>query len=432
MRKISSGGSFCCGLGVLLLLAVGRTNAADWPQWLGPGRNGVSAEAVAPWKGAPKVVWRQKVYQSFSSPIVADGIVFIHTCVKDKDIEKVIALDAATGQRRWHDTYPRAKYRSQLGAGPRATPSVADGKLVTYGITGALTCYEARTGARLWQVNPYESNKLTLPRFGVCSSPILTGGRAVVLVGGAGFAVAAYNLSNGKLAWKALDEPAGSASPTLLPGTSPGSEEQIVAQTTLRLAGLSPKDGKTRWEQPLVFEPSGVSPTPFVASDLLFCTTQDSGTIAVTLPGKGHAEPSVKWRKADFSGYFSTGTVGPEETVLIVTNALAPLPRADLRCLDPATGNELWKKENLGYFHFAVMSVADGKVLILDDGGTLLLAEATRKGYRELAKSKVCLGTFNSPALANGRLFVRDNAEVICLDLSAPATKAATTAAKTP
>ena len=88
-----------------------------------------------------------------------------------------------------------------------------------------------------------------------------------------------------------------------------------------------------------------------------------------TLPGKGHAEPSVKWRKADFSGYFSTGTVGPEETVLIVTNALAPLPRADLRCLDPATGDELWKKENLGYFHFAVMSVADGKLLISDDGG---------------------------------------------------------------
>ena len=110
----------------------------------------------------------------------------------------------------------------------------------------------------------------------------------------------------------------------------------------------------------------------------------------------------------------------------------APLPRADLRCLDPATGNELWKKENLGYFHFAVMSVADGKVLILDDGGNLLLAEVTRKGYRELAKSKVCHGTFNCPALANGRLFVRDNAEVICLDLSAPATKAATTAAKTP
>jgi outer membrane protein assembly factor BamB len=426
MRKISLFGS----LGGILILATARGEAADWPQWLGPTRNGVSAEAVAPWKGSPKVVWRKKINQAFSSPIVADGIVFVHGSVPDKDVEEVVALDAQTGKQRWRDSYPRAKYHSQLGAGPRATPSVSDGKLVTYGITGTLTCYEARTGARLWQVNPYESHKLSLPRFGVCSSPILTRGRAVVLVGGAGFAVAAYDVANGKLAWQALDEPAGSASPTLLPPTSRASDEQIVAQTTLRLAGLNPKDGKTRWEQPLVFEPSGVSPTPFVVGEILLCTTQDSGTLAVTLPGQGRPEPSVKWRKTDLSGYFSTGTVGPEGTVLIVTNALAPLPRADLRCLDPSNGNELWRKENLGYFHFGVTSVADGKVLILDDGGNLVLAQVTRKGYRELANAKVCHGTFNSPALSGGRLFVRDNVEVICLELNSPASKAATTAAQ--
>jgi outer membrane protein assembly factor BamB len=414
--------------GFVLFLAVCVAEAADWPQWLGPTRDGVSTEAVVPWKGSPKVVWRKKVSPAFCSPIVADGIVFIHTSVPDKDIEEVIALDAQTGKQRWRDSYPRAKYRSQLGAGPRATPSAAGGKLLTYGITGTLTCYEARTGTRQWQVNPYESNKLTLPRFGVCSSPILTGGRAVVLVGGAGFAVAAYDLDDGKLAWKALDEPAGSASPTVLQETGPGKNEQIVAQTTLRIAGLSPKDGAVRWEQPLVFEPSGVSPTPFAAGDLLFCTTQDSGTLAITLPANGRSDPAVKWRKTDLSGYFSTGTVGPEGAVLIVTNSLAPLPRADLRCLDPSNGNELWKKENLGYFHFAVVAVAKGRVLILDDAGNLVLAQVTRKGYQELAKAKVCHGTFNSPALSNGKLYVRDNAEVICLDLSAPESKAPTTA----
>jgi outer membrane protein assembly factor BamB len=426
MRTISVLGCVSC----VLFFAAGRAEPADWPQWLGPARNGLSQESVAPWKGSPKVLWRRKVSKAFSSPIEADGIVFVHASDDDKNMEEVIALDAQTGKTRWRDSYPRAKYRSQLGAGPRATPSVADRKLVTYGITGALTCYEATTGHRLWQVNPYESHKLTLPRFGVCSSPILTHGRAVVLVGGAGFAVAAYDMADGKLAWKALDEPAGSASPTLLPGASPGADEQIVAQTTLRLAGLSPKDGAVRWEQPLVFEPSGVSPTPFAVGDLLLCTTQDSGTLAISLPRKEHAEPAVKWHKTDFSGYFSTGTVGPEGTILIVTNALAPLPRADLRCLDPADGKELWKKENLGYFHFAVTALADGKLLILDDGGNLILAQATRMGYQELAKAKVCHGTFNSPAISNGRLFVRDNVEVICLELAPQASKTATTAAK--
>ena len=122
-----------------LALASGWAEAADWPNWLGPTRNGVSAESVAPWKGSPTVVWRKKVAKSFCSPIVADGVVFVHTCLGDKDVEEVIALDAQTGNQRWRDSYPRAKYRSQLGAGPRATPSFADGKLVTYGITGVLT-----------------------------------------------------------------------------------------------------------------------------------------------------------------------------------------------------------------------------------------------------------------------------------------------------
>jgi outer membrane protein assembly factor BamB len=410
------GSLLSCVVGILSLVA-GGAKAADWPQWLGPTRNGVSTEAVEPWKAQPKVVWRQKINKAFSSPIVADGLVFVHASLPGKEVEEVVALEASTGKLRWRDSYPRAKYRSQLGTGPRATPSVADGKLVTYGITGTLTCYEARTGARLWQVNPYESHKLTLPRFGVCSSPVLSHGRAAVLVGGAGFAVAAYNLADGKLAWKALDEPAGSATPTVLSKTTSGAGEQIVVQTTLRLAGLDPQDGSIRWEQPLVFEPSGVSPTPFVAGDVLLCTTQDSGTLAVTLPHQGRPEPALKWRKTDFSGYFSTGTPGPAGTALVVTNALAPLPRADLRCLDLSDGKEVWHKANLGYFHFAVMGVANGRLLILDDGGSLVLAEVTRKGYHELAKAKVCLGTFSSPALANGRLFVRDNAEVICLKL---------------
>jgi outer membrane protein assembly factor BamB len=423
MRTISRLG----GVAWVCLLAAAPAESADWPHWLGPTRDGVGAEAVAPWKGSPKVVWRKKVEKAFSSPIVADGIVFVHTAVADKDIEEVVALDAQTGKPRWRDSYPRAKYRSQLGAGPRATPSVADGKLVTYGITGTLTCYDARTGARQWQVNPYESNKLTLPRFGVCSSPILTSRRAVVLVGGAGSAVAAYDVANGKLAWKALDEPAGSASPTVLQGPAPGTDEQVIAQTTLRLAGLNAKDGSVRWEQPLVFEPSGVAPTPFAVGDLLLCTTQDSGTLAVMLPGKGRTEPAVKWRKTDLSGYFSTGTLGPEGTVLVVTNALAPLPRADLRCLDLASGNELWRKDNLGYFHFAVLAVANGRLLVLDDAGNLILAEVTRRGFHELAKARVCRGTFNSPALSNGRLFVRDDHEVICLDLNSPASNPATT-----
>ena len=399
--------------------------AADWPEWLGPARDGASTEAVNPWKDAPAVVWRQKAGKAFSSPIVADGLVFVHALADGKEAEDVLAFDAITGKLRWRDSYARAKYRSQLGAGPRATPCVADGSLFTYGITGTLSCYDARTGKLRWRVNPYEANKLTLPHFGVCSSPIVAAGKVIVLVGGAEFAVAAYDVASGKLAWKALDEPAGSASPTLLRTGPDGTDGEIVSQTTLRMAGIDPVDGKVRWEQPLVFEPTGVSPTPFAVGDLMLCTTQGSGTLAIELPRKGRAKPQLKWTKADFSGYFSTGTKGPDGTALIVTNALTPVPRADLRCLDPARGDELWHKGGLGYFHVGVLAATNGKLLLLNDAGDLTLAEVTRKGYRQLVKSHVCHGTFCSPALAGGRLYVRDDKEVICLDLNAPAKTAA-------
>src|SRR5262249_5759587 len=110
------GGKLVSLLVGILCLAAGRSEAADWPQWLGPTRNGVSTEAVEPWKGKPAVVWRRKINKAFSSPIVADGLVFVHGCLPDKDVEEVTALDASTGKTRWRDTYPRAKYRSQLGA----------------------------------------------------------------------------------------------------------------------------------------------------------------------------------------------------------------------------------------------------------------------------------------------------------------------------
>ena len=91
------GSLLSCVVGILSLVA-GRAVAADWPQWLGPTRNGVSTEAVEPWKEQPQVVWRQKINKAFSSPIVADGLVFVHASLPGKDVEEVVALEASTGK----------------------------------------------------------------------------------------------------------------------------------------------------------------------------------------------------------------------------------------------------------------------------------------------------------------------------------------------
>ena len=109
----------------------------------------------------------------------------------------------------------------------------------------------------------------------------------------------------------------------------------------------------------------------------------------------------------------------------IVTNLVMPLPRADIRCLDLATGDELWHQQGLGYFHVGVIRTGDNRLFLLDDAGNLVLAEAGRSGYRELAKSQVCRGTLINPALADGRVYVRDDRELICVELSSPASSGA-------
>jgi outer membrane protein assembly factor BamB len=412
-------------LTVLLLgiggLSAATAEAADWPQWLGPTRNGVTTEVVSPWTEAPKVAWKQAVTRAYSSPIVVDGAVVIHSAADGSEAEQVLVLDAMTGQERWTDSYPRERYRSMFGAGPRTTPTAVDGKLFTFGITGVLSGYDLQSGKRLWQTNPYEVFKGSLPRFGVCSSPLVVDGRVIVMVGAGGSAVVAYDAATGEVAWKALDEPASSASPIVMTrGEGDEAVQELVVQTTLRVVGLSPKDGTVKWEHPLVFQPAGVSPTPLAIGKSLVVTTQDTGTMSLEFGmDKSTPNPKPAWWKQDASSYFSTGTVGPQESVLVVTNLLAPLPRTDVTCFDLAKGEPLWKQEKLGYYHAGLIATGDGKLLLLDDGGNLVLAEVSREGFKSLAKSQVCRGTLTNPALANGRVYVRDDKELICLELSA-------------
>src|SRR5262245_35252031 len=127
--------------------------AADWPQWLGPNRDGTSAEKVAPWKEAPRREWAVAAGEGHSAPVVAGGKLFLHASIKDKDEEEVAAYDAASGKRLWAKTYPRAAFTSPFGNGPRATPVVAGGKVYALGVTGVLSCFEADNGNQVWQVD---------------------------------------------------------------------------------------------------------------------------------------------------------------------------------------------------------------------------------------------------------------------------------------
>jgi outer membrane protein assembly factor BamB len=411
-----------CAFTAVLALTLTPTllGAADWPQWLGPKRDGGTSESVEPWKAAPAVLWKAKVGVGFSTPVVVDGKAFIHARVGSKDQEELIALDAKTGKPVWRTPYDRGPYNSVLNTGPQATPAVAGGRVYTFGITGYLSCFEADTGKLMWQVKAFEKLKANLPQFGVCCSPLVVGNKVIVAVGGKGSSVVAFEAESGEIAWQALDEPAGTSSPVLVvAGGKPGRLPEVTLMTTLRVVGLNPLDGSVNWEYALPFQPGGTQPTPLVVGDRLFTSTMTNGTTAIKVTAGEKTAAEKLWQAKDLSGYFSSG-VATKDRLFLVTNVLKPVPRADLACVDPATGKELWKKEGLGYFHFGVIRTANGKLLVLDDTGTLKLMDATAAEFKELCSAKVCDGTLVSPTLSDGKLFARDSEYVVCVQLERP------------
>ncbi len=394
--------------------------ADDWPQWLGPRRDGSTSESVAVWtaENPPQVLWRQAVGPGYSSPVIGGGRVYIHSEVPGQQQEEVLAIDLSSGKVAWRDTYERPRYQSALGSGPRATPILSGKRLFTLGINGMLTCYDAESGTRQWQVDLYKKLESTLPPFAVCCSPLVIGNRVIVSVGGDDRCVVALDVKDGQIVWQSLDDVASTSSAVLFAGGSrlAGASPDVVFLTPLRLVGLDPLDGSFRWEYPLAFQPQGTSPTPLVVGDKLIVSTQSHGAVAVQITQEGdNLKASPAWQDAAQKSYFSSG-VAKGDLALLVTNTLDVSPVATITCLDAETGKQHWKLP-AGYFHASLIRTSDDRLLVLSDAGLLTLLEITAAGPKELARAQVCRGTLVAPALSQGRLVARDDQEVICIDL---------------
>jgi outer membrane protein assembly factor BamB len=404
---------------VVSLLFAPVVAAADWPQWLGPTRDGASPEAVRPWRAPPKVLWRQPVGEGHSSPVVAGGKVYLLTKVADQNEEALSAYEANSGKRLWQTAYAREPFKSLFGNGPRATPAVADGRVFTYGITGVLTCFEAAEGKQLWQVDALQKYQAKNLFFGASCSPLVEGSHVFVNVGGAGAGVVAFKAEDGSEAWKALDDRASYSSPVAF-GEAPN--RQVVFLTQKGLKSLNPADGRVWWDYPLTDKLLESSTTPLRVGDLLLGSSITFGSVGLHLESKGGKPGAAEvWKNGALTCYFSTPVaVGTEHVYMVVgTNPLAGKrpPEASLQCVEAKTGKVLWTRPKVGKYHAALLRTGDGKLLLLDDSSRLMLLDPDPKEYRELARADICGETWAHPALANGRLYVRDQKELLCLQL---------------
>jgi outer membrane protein assembly factor BamB len=403
---------------LVLVLTATLASAGDWPQWLGPNRDGSSPEKVAPWKEAPKVLWHVPVGEGHSSPVVAGGKLFLHTRVKDKDEEQVTAFDAKSGKESWSVTYARGKFSSPFGVGPRATPAVGDGKLYALGVTGILSCLDTADGKERWRLDTLKVFKAANLFFGVSCSPLVEEDKVLVNVGGKGASVVAFKKDGGEVAWKALDDKASYSSPVAF---GKGKERQVVFLTGQNVVSLNPADGQKFWEFPLVDKLFESSTTPVRAGDVLVASSITYGSVGLKL-GTEKEVPTAKeeWKKPELTCYFSTPVVVGEHLYMVTGSNPTAFKKteATLRCVEAATGKELWKRDKIGKYHAALLRTGDNKLLLLDDAGGLALIDPDPKEYRELARSKICGETWAHPALSDGRLYVRDEKELICLQMS--------------
>jgi outer membrane protein assembly factor BamB len=398
----------------VLLLGTTLATAGDWPQWLGPQRDGSSPDKVAAWKDAPKVLWRATIGEGHSSPVVADGKVFIHVKGKDKNQEEVIAFDAVKGDELWRTGYDRGPFNSVFGAGPRATPIVADGKVYSFGVTGILTCFDAK-GKQVWQVDTLKKFNAKNLFFGASCSPIIEGDNVLVNVGGAGASIVAFSKAKGDVAWQVLDDKASYSSPIAF---GDGKLRQVVFLTAAGLVSLNPSDGSKFWSVPLVDKLSESSTTPVKNGDVLLGSSVTYGSIGLKLGGNdGKPAAEELWKNDQLKCYFSTPVAVGKEYLYMVTGEIGVKQSAMLQCVEAKSGKSLWTKAKVGKYHAALLRTGDDKLLMLEDSGNLVLLEPNAKEYKELARSKVCGATWAHPALSNGRLYLRDDRELICLEL---------------
>jgi outer membrane protein assembly factor BamB len=393
------------------LLLAGSANAADWPQFLGPTRDGVSPETVAPWTAPPKVLWRKPLGEAHSSPVVADGVVYAFYKPKGKDADALTAFHAWTGEELWTKSYEREAFTPPFGAGPRGTPCVEGGHVYTLGSTGILACWDAKVGDTVWKVDTLKDLAAKNLFFGVSTSPIVVGGTVVVMVGGTAAGIVGFEKLTGKVKWKATSDPASYAGPALIPGKP----ATLVFLTGSHLRAMT-EAGELLWSFPFKDKLNESSTTPVAFKDTVVASSVTAGSVAVRPDGAGPVEGF--WKNPKLTCYFSTPVAVGSDLYMI--NGAASLLNASitLRCVDGATGKVRWEKPKIGKYHAALTRLADDKLLMLDDAGRLTLIQPDPTGYKQLAQSKVCGETWAHPALAGGVLYVRDNDELIALKLA--------------
>jgi outer membrane protein assembly factor BamB len=420
-----------------ILLLSGNCFASDWPGWRGPLRDGHVPPGMAVPKTIPSElhqIWRIKIGEGFASPVVAGNKLFYLDSQEDKEV--LHALDRITGRELWRATIDDVFKDAQSAPGPRCTPLVDDDRVYAQSCKGELRCLAVADGRLKWRVNFTKDFHADSPaerglaqgaqRHGYTGSPWVDDHRLLAAAGDTnGAGIVCFDKKTGVVLWQSQNDRAGNAAliTTMIGGHEP---RQVVAFTVEGLIGLNLQNGELLWRVPLFSTYGRHVTTPVIVGNVVMVGSYELGLLGVEITHEPVAgivtkptsatkwNASVKWNTKEHMMNFAS-------PVAVGEYLYGLGPAKNIFCLEVKTGRTMWSK--VGYTptlaesgHAALLAMREN-LLLLTDRGELVLFAANPSEFKELGRAQVCGANWCNPAYADGKLFVRDAHELICVGL---------------
>ncbi|MDP7225507.1 MAG: PQQ-like beta-propeller repeat protein [SAR202 cluster bacterium] len=438
---------------VILLFLLTRMSvvwADEWPQWRGPQRDGVWRETGIVEQLPKKLAyrWRVPIGGGFSGPAVVGDRVYVTDRIAPVDDlatqnepfsgklirggERILCLDADTGRIIWQHSYP-CPYNVSYPAGPRTTPTVHEGKVYSLGTMGDLLCLDAASGDLLWKKNYVADFGTEMNAWGMAAAPLVDGQQLVLLVGGKDNAcVVALDKDSGQEIWRSLNSvDPGYSAPVIIRA---GGRRQLIVWNPVGLYGLNPETGAVYWQQldDLRMGHSVATPIFDASRRWLFVTSFFDGPTMMQL-GTQQPTASLLW-KGDSRSELPNNTDGLHSVISTPVFQdgfiYGICSYGQLRCLEAGTGKRVWETDAVtpkGRWATAHLVRHGDRYVIFNEKGELIFAQFSPQGYKELSRTSLIEPTlpvgrrevvWSHPAFAHRCVFVRNDREIVCVDLS--------------
>ncbi|MEX2121781.1 MAG: PQQ-binding-like beta-propeller repeat protein [Pirellulales bacterium] len=403
---------------VVSLILASDAPAEEWPRWRGPHGDGTWQGPKLPeaWPAEGlRVRWRQAIGGGYAGVSVAGGRVFVMDRQQQpQEVERVLCFDAATGQPLWRDEYKVTYGELDYGSGPRAAPTVFEGRVYTLGAVGHVRCLNAADGSIAWSHDCVEEFNARIPEWGFAASPLIHENLVIVHVAAEpGGCLMAFDRDDGREVWRSSSDPAGYATPIVIDRAG---GPQLVAWTPERVLGLSPRTGQIEWSVPYKVTYGVSIATPICQEGLVFVAGYWEGSKAIRLGGR-RSEVELAWEDNDSLRGLMSQPLYRDGFAYLLDK------RFGLTCFELRSGRKLWDDGNKATPRgrnpqASLVWLGDGdRAMILNSEGELILARLNPQGYQEQSRVGILGPTWAHPAYAGRMVYARDDQELVAVEL---------------